>query len=397
LPVEKWEVEGLDLVNATLQEHMELLREIPTAAKEIGSSMRDLTNVERQYRRGIVAVRTAWRNQHAAWIETMRIARRVQSVFRTFRQLFESYTLGQIRIERQARDVADAQKDVAYYTDLYNQYLRDFGEESALTEDAYDKMKDAIQRAKDEQDALSTAQNDMLAFWISAAVEMPIQVAFAVTGIVTNLNTLRGVMTLTKAEAAVMWGAITLGAALLIPTALDIHEMGEEVKRSNEALREGKTDWEAYLQEVEKISPAQVESLIHAMKQAYEEQKSVQEIVEHFYPLWEQDLRRLTRALIEAGYGTDEIRKAMEELGYVAVTGSVLPDIVEWTQKAKSELSGLVGEMSQIPTITASGRRPPQIRSVTMYNRFGDIHNVADLDNATLRMYRRLIRMLETA
>jgi len=114
-------------------------------------------------------------------------------------QMWQAYTLGQMRIERAARDAVDAQSEVAEWQNLYNEYLRDFGADSAFTKDAAENLAEAYKKLKDAQDAAAKAQNDMNIGYVGMVLESA-SVVSSVISLITHVQLLKATLAATGGE-----------------------------------------------------------------------------------------------------------------------------------------------------------------------------------------------------
>lgn len=149
--------------------------------KDFSSSIKENTEGTYAMRRAYSGIRTSLRVEMASFIEASRVMADVGRIGKDVLQMWQSYNLAMMRIERAIRDVtdaqkdladaqrnvADAQKDVAKWQQIYDQYLHDFGANSAFTKDAYDKLTeaqgnltDAQSRSADMLTALANAQKE---------------------------------------------------------------------------------------------------------------------------------------------------------------------------------------------------------------------------------------------
>jgi hypothetical protein len=171
-----FEVRGLEDTMRAFAQHIQMVKEAGYVHEELAETMRNLRAPIWSMRRDLMAMRTAWRMQHATMIEVWRGLRRISRVVGEVRQIFVGYQISMLRLERAQRDVQDATRDVAYYQDLYNQYLRDFGEDSPFTIDALQNLHDAQRAAEEATRQTAQAVQEMNWYWATAAVQLGIDI-----------------------------------------------------------------------------------------------------------------------------------------------------------------------------------------------------------------------------
>jgi uncharacterized protein related to proFAR isomerase len=113
-----------------------------------------------------------WRVQTYEVKQYLDVLNHVGSIGQSVMNIWQAYTVGQIRLERANRDVVDAQKgvesatrnvsdaesEVTKWQGLYNQYCRDFGKDSSYALDALDNLNDAQKSLRDATEAQTEAQ-----------------------------------------------------------------------------------------------------------------------------------------------------------------------------------------------------------------------------------------------
>jgi flagellar hook-basal body complex protein FliE len=183
--------------------------------KQGGMSVQDFTaatkeNMEGTYamRRAYSGMRMALRTEMAPLLESAKVLNDLGRIGRDVVQMWQAYTLGQLRIERAARDAVDAQSEVAEWQKLYNQYLRDFGADSAFTKDASDNLTEAYKHLKDAQDAAAKAQQDMTVGYVGMVLESA-SVVSSVISLITHVKMLQATLASTSGEAGL--GALIKG------------------------------------------------------------------------------------------------------------------------------------------------------------------------------------------
>lgn len=217
--VTRYEVVGAQDVIRTNAELWQSFKQGNIDVKDFSGALRE--NMEGTYamRRAYSGMRMAIRVEMAPLIESARVLQDVGSIGRDVVQMWQAYTIGQLRIERAMRDVVDAQQEVAKWQELYNQYLRDFGLNSATTKDASENLINAYKKLKEANDAAAKAQRDMWMGYVGMALEIG-GVVGQIANLAVHIATLKATIAATTgAETAGIFGtgltAAGLGVALL--------------------------------------------------------------------------------------------------------------------------------------------------------------------------------------
>jgi hypothetical protein len=217
--VTRYEVVGAQDVIRTNAELWQSFKQGNIDVKDFSTALRE--NMEGTYamRRAYSGMRMAIRVEMAPLIESARVLQDIGSIGRDVVQMWQAYTIGQLRIERAARDVVDAQQEVAKWQQLYNQYLRDFGLDSATTKDASENLISAYKKLKEANDAAAKAQRDMWMGYAGMALEIG-GVVGQIANLAVHIAVLKATIAATTgAEAAGLFGtgltAAGLGAAAL--------------------------------------------------------------------------------------------------------------------------------------------------------------------------------------
>jgi hypothetical protein len=140
-----------------------------------------------------------WRVQTYEVKQYLSVLNQVGNIGQTVMNIWQAYTVGQIRVERATRDVADAHRDVVKWQNLMNEALQTWGEDSADYLYAKEQWLNVLSREKDATDAATKATSDMnlgyftmgmTAFTAAAHIGTlfeSIQKLGGVTGIITTL------------------------------------------------------------------------------------------------------------------------------------------------------------------------------------------------------------------
>lgn len=199
--ITRYEVVGAEDVIRTNAQLWQSYRDGGLNVKEFSTALKD--NMEGTYamRRAYSGMRMALRVEMAPLLESAKILNDVGRIGRDVVQMWQAYTLGQLRIERATRDVVDAQKDVAKWQQLYNQYLRDFGVDSSYSKDASENLTNAYKHLKEAQDAAAKAQSDMTLGFVGMALESA-SVISNVISLATHIKMLQATITATTGASA---------------------------------------------------------------------------------------------------------------------------------------------------------------------------------------------------
>jgi hypothetical protein len=210
--ITRYEVVGAEDVIRTNAELWNSFKQGGLGVKEFSTALRE--NMEGTYamRRAYSGMRMAIRVSWAPLLETARALGDVGRIGRDVVQMWQAYTIGQLRIERAMRDVVDAQQEVAKWQALYNQYLRDFGSDSAYTKEATDNLIDAYRQLKTAQEQAAKAQQDMVFGWVGMGLEIA-SVISSLIQLGVHLKTLQAIMaTTTGTEVGILGTGVTLGS-----------------------------------------------------------------------------------------------------------------------------------------------------------------------------------------
>jgi len=163
----EFRVEGAQETIDTIRQIWQAYKDGQVTAAQMTETLKQQAQAIYAQRRAYTLMRTTLRMQNLTLRETARFLNRVGYIGRQVMSMWTAYTVAQIRVERLSRDVADAQKEVAKWQDLVNQYLRDFGEDSAYYLDAVEQLKTAQDELKESQQDLAEAQQDNIAGYAS--------------------------------------------------------------------------------------------------------------------------------------------------------------------------------------------------------------------------------------
>jgi len=233
--ITRYEVQGCeDVIRANA--------ELWSSFKQGGISVKDFSESIKQNMEGTKAmtsayrgIRSAIRDDMAGFIETSRVLTDVGRIGRDVLQMWQAYNIAMMRIESATQavitaqknlskaqgNVADAGKDVAEWQGIYNQYLHDFGADSAYTKNAYEKLTeaqgnlsdaqsdaaDALKNLTDAQNAVVNAQNQMYLGFVSMGLEV-VGMAGSIMQLIVQLRILNALMLETQATGGLFGGVV---------------------------------------------------------------------------------------------------------------------------------------------------------------------------------------------
>jgi uncharacterized protein YoxC len=168
--ITEYRVFGAEDVIAAQRQLMESFQGGELTVKEFNAAIKQNTDETRSLNRAQNEIRMTTRVQNYEMMQSLHVMQSIGHVGQSLMNIWQAYEVGQIRVERAIRDVTDAEKDVAEYQALYNQYLRDFGADSAYTLNALSKLEAANSRLKTAQEGATKAQNDLYAGYLTMAL-----------------------------------------------------------------------------------------------------------------------------------------------------------------------------------------------------------------------------------
>jgi len=158
----EFRVEGIAQAIHAIQQYYQTLKEGIGINRELAQAYQQSKTLVYEQRRALYMLQSTYRLQTARLTEVLRTLNTLGAIGRQTSIMWFVHNLYQMRVERSSRDLAHAQKEVAKWQDLVNQYLRDFGEESAYYLDALERLKEAQQRLKEAQASAAQAQQEAI-------------------------------------------------------------------------------------------------------------------------------------------------------------------------------------------------------------------------------------------
>jgi hypothetical protein len=197
--ITRHEMVGAEKVIAQNREIISQLRQLSTQGIQSGAAVDTLSTALKNnmsatlaQRRAVNGMRMAVRTEYAEWLEAGRALQNVGRIGQTTLSMWNSYTLGMLRVgEAQAR-VTDATKTAAEYTTEYNEALKTLGPNNAYVQSLAEKLADAHKKEADAIKSAADAQNSMNALYVAAAVTAIPQYANSLISLAVHLKTIGG-------------------------------------------------------------------------------------------------------------------------------------------------------------------------------------------------------------
>jgi hypothetical protein len=349
---------GFEETIRTLQDYMKTIRETGVVTKEMAEDAREMMRSYREVRRTISHMRTVWKAHHATLLEGIRAFRQFGYIGRELVRMWQAYSVAMLRIERAQRDVEDAARDVAYYQQLYNQYLRDFGKESIFTQQSWENLQRAIES---EKEALAIAQKtheDMRAGWVLMGLDA---VTFA-----GNLAHVAEAAFVLKASLNAVSISLASLASAIPPVAVGLGLLAGAWYLSTkpiEVQNKGLADLSNALSDFEEHGKWVIKNLAE-QKEAFESTKQ----------------------------NIDDYKGVIDSL----FKRSPLPELNIWLQETTKSLNELTrGFEIGRKAVEHYGRAIPSIRHVQINQYIGNVSSEIDITRMGDEAYRKLMRRLE--
>lgn len=248
--------------------------------KKLNEEMRKSAAPVYGARRSLMLLRTEWRMQHATMVESARAMMSISRIGSHITQMFTAYTMGQIRVERAQRDVAEATKTVAELQDRYNRYLEVFGKDSVFTQRALEDLTDAQNKQKEAMDALAKAQQDMIMGYIGIGLQAPvaiagiIDVAFHISNVIKLIKGKGGFIAALKA-AGISLGSLGTAFLAALPALMFIIPIVLAYTKDFEAAENAFHGWATTTEERGKDVIERMEEAREAIKEMRKEAESM--------------------------------------------------------------------------------------------------------------------------
>lgn len=218
--VTRYEIQGAETVIQTNARLLQSYQQGETSVKDFNKSLRENMEGFKAQNSVLSANRMAMRVQYNDLLQFGRVMSNIGSVGNSLLSMWQAYTIGQIRVEQANQGVAqaqlgvakahakveDAQKEVAKWQKIYNEYLRDFGSDSAYTKAALDSLtqaqeyqqeaqsgeKDAMAQVVEEMRKAAQALESLTVGYIGIGLQS-VGAAANVANLIVNLKKLQGI------------------------------------------------------------------------------------------------------------------------------------------------------------------------------------------------------------
>lgn len=163
-------------------------------------------------RRGYMGLRTDVRVANMPLIQTTQLLSSIGSMGLKAMSVWQSYTVGMIRVEQAQRGHSEAVKDLAHWQDVANRYLREFGADSSYYMEAKSMVDKLTQSEKEAAEAIERAKGEQVGFFATFALSVPSFIA-DIGRIIIQWQTTRKVIAAANYEQKLMsLGGVATGA-----------------------------------------------------------------------------------------------------------------------------------------------------------------------------------------
>jgi len=198
------------------------LREGKTSIKDANADLRELTSGIYLQQRAIIALNRTYKAEHAIMFESARAMSNLGSVGRTMLNMYNTYTLQQLRMGDAMRDATDIERELSRVTEEYARVVHDLGPESIYAQQLMAEMTHLTEQHTYAVERLSDAQRDNNVMWASMALTVPSAMSNLIY-LNQHLSTLHTLLSDSTLRAAALTsafgtlaGAINTAAAALI-------------------------------------------------------------------------------------------------------------------------------------------------------------------------------------
>lgn len=152
------QVTGAGTASAEIARVYQELRNGTMGVKEANLVMGQYSDSLLTQRRAITLVRTEFRDQYAATLEAMRGLQAIGSIGSTLLNVYNSWTLAQIRLQTQTRDLSDSQTSLVVIQDRLRKVTADLGSDSIYAQALMQEETRLKKKVADDTQDLSRAQ-----------------------------------------------------------------------------------------------------------------------------------------------------------------------------------------------------------------------------------------------
>lgn len=196
-------IEGEADVLSALNQLRQAFRQQGADVKMLNESMRQYSGGIYGARRGIMLLRTEIRQQMAEFLELGRTLRDIGSIGRNVVQIWQAYSIAQIRTTQAAQNLREAQSRIS----ITQSHLTELRRQGLTTTEEYLNAQIALNKAitdeKDRRNELNKAQQENIIGYAGMALQMADIAARSIT-LILHLRVLRA---LTVGQTAATWSA----------------------------------------------------------------------------------------------------------------------------------------------------------------------------------------------
>ena len=179
------------------------LRDGESTVKQANQALHQYTGSIYAQRRAIMMIRTEWRNNNAALLESMRGMMAAARIGRTLTNVYQTYTLMQIRSADAQRDIRNTEEDLLRIQGLRERAVRDLGAGSVYAIDLLEQERKITERLNEEKQDLVRAQRENIVGYTGMGLSM--------IGVLASSVDLYYHMKITKAILGGTWEMTALG------------------------------------------------------------------------------------------------------------------------------------------------------------------------------------------
>jgi hypothetical protein len=190
------EVVGAEEAKASLIEYFQAYKAGTQDINALNTGLKEQAGSIYGARRSLMLMRTDWKMQHAAWVESASVMRGVGQIGREITSMWQAYSVAQIRVTQAEQGVSSAHANVAILQDELNSLT---AQGKASSEEYYDtliKLTEAQGALKLASDGVSKAQTENIVGYVG----MGLQVSGLFANIVFMLPHLRLLTQLINAQ-----------------------------------------------------------------------------------------------------------------------------------------------------------------------------------------------------
>lgn len=151
---------------------LEMFRQGEKDVKTLNKEMRQLSGSVYGARRAVMLARTQWRMMHVTWIEGARLMRDVGRIGRNITQMYQAYSIMQLRVSQASRTLNDSQNEFILRQDEVNRLVSHGVTTGEDYVNAVVAMNRASSQAKNAQSELAKAQQENIIGYVGIAMQI---------------------------------------------------------------------------------------------------------------------------------------------------------------------------------------------------------------------------------